>query len=177
MPNLPISLFRIAAMATLIGGLTLSAASQVHAQSAQQNTMDQTSPMLTHHESDEKMRHGQRVREEKIENRIKTLHDKLGITTAEEAKWGIIAQAMRTNEDSIGQLMKQRYDNRKTLTAIDDLQSYEAIAEAHVEGLKKMIPAFQDLYTDMSDDQKKIADEAFGRFEGHRDGTSGKKHG
>jgi len=44
---------------------------------------------------------------------------------------------------------------------VDDLQSYAAIADAHADGLKKLIPAFQALYTAMSDDQKKTADMLF----------------
>jgi Spy/CpxP family protein refolding chaperone len=163
MPNLPNSLFRIAALATLVGGLAFTGVSYA----------DTTAS----HQGDKKMQHEQKTMEQHLEQRIKTLHDKLDITPAQAAKWNDVAETMRGNEAAIGQLMKQRYENRKTMNAIDDLQSYEAIAEAHVEGLKKMIPVFQALYTDMADDQKKDADEAFGRFEGHRDGTSSKKHG
>jgi periplasmic protein CpxP/Spy len=163
MSNLPTSLFRIAALAALVGGLAFTTAS--YADTAAPNA------------GDKKMLHEQKDMEKHVEQRIKTLHDKLDITPAQEAKWNDVAQTMRSNEDAISQLMKQRYENRKTMNAIDDLQSYEAIAEAHTEGLKKMIPVFQALYADMTDDQKKDADEAFGRFEGHRDGQHGKKHG
>jgi len=39
------------------------------------------------------------------------------------------------------------------MTAVDNLQSYSAIVEAHAEGLKKFVPAFEALYTSMSDTQ------------------------
>jgi hypothetical protein len=177
MPNLPASLFRIVVMAAFVGGLGFSGASYADTPDQPQTTMDQTSPMLKLHGDGAKMRHDQKAMEQHVEQRIKTLHDKLDIAPAQEAKWADVAQTMRDNEASIDQLVKQRSENRKTMNAIDDLQSYEAIAEAHADGLKKMIPVFQTLYADMSDGQKKKADEAFGRFEGYRGGKSAKKHG
>ena len=52
-------------------------------------------------------------------------------------------------------------DKVKTMTAVDNLQSYSAIVEAHAEGLKKFVPAFEALYASMSDAQKKNADTIF----------------
>jgi len=39
--------------------------------------------------------------------------------------------------------------------------AYSAIAEAHAEGLKTFIPAFEALYASMSDAQKQNADVIF----------------
>ena len=177
MSTLPLSILRIAALATLVGGLAFIGVSYADTPEQPVSTMDQTSPALKNHDSEEKMRRHQQALDEQLDKRIKTLHDKLGVTAGQEAKWAEVAQTMRANETSIDQLAQDRYEKRKDMTAIDDLQSYEAIAEAHADGLKKMIPVFQALYADMSDDQKKEADEVFGRFEGHRDGKSAKKHG
>jgi len=105
---------------------------------------------------------------DRVEQRIKTLHDKLKITAAQESEWGDVAQAMRDNETSMSQLIEERRANAKTMSAVEDLQSYQKIAQAHADGLAKLIPAFETLYTDLSDTQKKNADEVFGRFEGHR---------
>jgi len=104
---------------------------------------------------------------EAVETRIKTLHDKLMITADQEEQWNGVAQAMRDNETSISNLIQQRHQNAENMTAIDDLQSYEAIAQAHADGLKNVISAFSTLYDNMSDDQKKNADKVFGTFEGH----------
>jgi hypothetical protein len=103
-----------------------------------------------------------------VETRIHTLHDKLGITAAQESEWSDVAQAMRSNESSMGSLIQARHTSGATMTAVDDLESYQKIAQAHADGLGKVISAFQTLYEDMSDDQKKNADEVFGKFEGHR---------
>ena len=176
MPNLSRTFVRLATVVAFAGGLALTGAAKAETPEMPRYAMDQTSTHMKH-QSGEKALHDRKKMEEHIEDRIKTLHDKLDITEAQEAKWNEVAKTMRDNEAAISELIKQRYENRKTMTAIDDLQSYEAISEAHTDGLKKMIPPFQSLYNDMTDEQKKEADEAFGRFEGHRGGKAGHKKG
>ncbi len=68
---------------------------------------------------------------------------------------------MRDNASSVHSLVEQRKAQAGQMTAVDDLKSYEAITDAHADGLKKLIPAFEQLYTSMSDDQKKTADQIF----------------
>jgi Spy/CpxP family protein refolding chaperone len=102
-----------------------------------------------------------------VEEHIKKLHDKLKITADQETQWGVVAQTMRDNESAIHALIEERHANAKSLNAVEDLESYEKIADEHADGLKKLIPAFKTLYDAMSDDQKKNADTVFGRYEGH----------
>ena len=104
---------------------------------------------------------------DRVETRIQTLHDKLGITSDQEDSWKAVADTMRDNEQSIHALIKERHENKTDMTAVDDLKSYEAIAKEHVDGLDKLIPAFETLYGSMSDAQKANADKVFGQFEGH----------
>jgi hypothetical protein len=108
-----------------------------------------------------------------IEARISSLHDKLQITAEQEETWKAVAETMRANEQTIHALIKERHAKAKTLDAIEDLESYEKIADAHAEGLKKLIPVFKNLYEEMSADQKKNADTVFGRYEGHPDRKAG----
>jgi periplasmic protein CpxP/Spy len=96
-----------------------------------------------------------------VEARIKSLHDGLQITSAQEPQWQTVADVMRENAKTTGALIEERAANGKTMTAIDDLHSYEAITEAHVAGVKKLIPAVEALYSTMSDAQKKNADAVF----------------
>ena len=49
----------------------------------------------------------------------------------------------------------------KGMTAIDDLQSYEAIVDAHAQGIKKLAIAFKPLYASMPEAQQKNADLVF----------------
>lgn len=96
-----------------------------------------------------------------VESRIKQLHRELHITPTQEAAWNNVAEVMRENAQTIEPLVHERFANGATMTAIDDLQSYSAITDAHAEGLKKFIVAFQPLYDSMSDSQKKNADALF----------------
>jgi len=152
MPNLSEYILRLAFLVTLIGGAD--------------------SLNVAHADTYEKAQSPQAMSQH-VEDRIQTLHDKLGITSTQETEWSAVAQAMRDNESAVGQLIQVRHQDPANMTAIDDLQSYENITQAHADGLKKLIVAFQTLYTDMPDHQKKIADEVFSRYEGH---TSDKKH-
>ncbi len=98
---------------------------------------------------------------DRVEARIKELHTKLNITPAQEEQWNKVAQAMRDNAKAMEPLIKARLEKASTMTAIDDLKSYSEIADAHADGLKKFIPAFEPLYAGMSDAQKKSADMLF----------------
>jgi periplasmic protein CpxP/Spy len=98
---------------------------------------------------------------ERVDSHIKNLHDRLKISAAQEQSWGAVAQVMRDNAAQMQLAIQQRQEAAKTLTAIDDLKAYQAIAEAHVQGLQKLIPAFQALYSTMPADQQKNADAVF----------------
>lgn len=130
---------------------------------------DQKPPVST------KTPRAQRSPVDRVEGRIKELHDKLHITAAQAPRWDALTQVMRDNAKSMDALLKARAQNIKTASAIDDLHSYQALADAHSDGLRKFVPAFEALYGTMSDEQKKIADDLFRahqrRFRGKRSST------
>jgi periplasmic protein CpxP/Spy len=99
--------------------------------------------------------------EMKVEKHIKELHAKLKITLAEESQWDAVAKVMHDNATQLDQVIDKREANIKTATAVDDLNAYAEIAQAHADGVKKLSEAFSPLYASMSDDQKKVADEVF----------------
>jgi periplasmic protein CpxP/Spy len=108
---------------------------------------------------------------DRVETRITELHTKLMITPEQEESWNGVAQVMRDNAKTMEELIKARTEKAGTMSAVDDLKSYAEIADAHADGLKKFIPAFEPLYASMSDAQKKNADTLF-RHHGH----GGKMH-
>lgn len=126
----------------------------------------------------EKMHHHGPMSPEKmkevVEERISTLHEKLMITPGEESAWGNVAQAMRDSEASTVSLIEQRKANASKMTAPEDLQSYQDIAQSHADGLKKVIAAFQPLYDEMPASQKANADKVFDSHE-HGGKHQGKK--
>lgn len=98
---------------------------------------------------------------DRTEAHIKKLHAELTITPAQEDLWKNVAQVMRDNEKTMDELHKLRAEKTTSMTAVDDIKSYAAIAEAHADGLKKFVSAFEALYASMSDEQKKNADKIF----------------
>jgi protein CpxP len=96
-----------------------------------------------------------------VEKHITELHASLKITKAEEPQWNEVAETMRENVKNLDRAIDKRDANVASATAIDDLNSYAEIAQAHANGVKKLANAFSGLYAVMSDDQKKEADEVF----------------
>jgi periplasmic protein CpxP/Spy len=96
-----------------------------------------------------------------VEAHIRDLHKKFKITDAQKSQWDALAQVMRNNAQKMADLEKQRAADAKTMTAVDVVKSYSEVIDAHEDGMKKFIPAFEDPYNSMSDAQKKIADSLF----------------
>jgi protein CpxP len=93
-----------------------------------------------------------------VEKHIADLHAKLKITAAEESQWGDVAKTMRDNANEIEEAIDKREVHG---TAIDDLNAYGEVVQAHADGIKKLAKVFAPLYASMSDDQKKLTDEEF----------------
>ncbi len=96
-----------------------------------------------------------------VDGLIAHLHGQFQITPAQEDLFQKLATVMREDAATMRTLAQKRAEGAKTMTAVDDLKSYAEISEAHAEGAKKMIPAFQALYDSMSEAQKKAADAEF----------------
>jgi protein CpxP len=109
-------------------------------------------------------------RDEAVEHHIADLHAKLKITAAEESQWKEVADTMRDNAKTMDKAIDKHDASVASTTAIDELNGYADIAQAHATGVKKLAKSFSGLYSMMSDDQKKEADEIFS----HR-GHEGKK--
>ena len=113
--------------------------------------------------------------EERVERRIAELRAQLQITPAEQQQWDQFAQVMRDNAREMDQIFVQRAQQYQSMNAVQNMQSYEHLAEAHAQQLQKLVSAFEKLYNSMSDQQKQIADRVFresaarhvGRARGH----------
>jgi len=104
--------------------------------------------------------------------RIVKMHKSLKITPAQEELWNALADVMRENAENLDALTKARADKNIPMNAVEDLKSYSQILDAHAEGMKKFITAFEGLYAIMSDEQKKNADVL---FKTHRHGKFKRK--
>ena len=119
---------------------------------------------------------GKAGHERNVEDRIAYLHSQLKITSAQESQWNAFADVMRNNGQTMGQLFQQRRA-ATNVSALDDMKQYATIAQAHADGMKKLVDAFDPLYNSFSPEQKKLADVTFhqpGGVEGHARHGKGK---
>src|SRR5271166_841059 len=73
----------------------------------------------------------------RIESRIKDMHAKLKITAAEEDQWAKVADVMRDNARKMDEMNTARLANANAMNAVDDLNSYGEIVDAHASEIKK----------------------------------------
>src|SRR5580692_5450675 len=80
-----------------------------------------------------------------VEARITQLHRQLKITKDQESDWNALAQDMRDNAHDMTTLIDERNGAAKSkpMNAVDNLKNYEKIADAHADGLKKIVPDFE----------------------------------
>jgi len=98
-----------------------------------------------------------------VGTRLQPLHDRLGITPAQEELWRPVVAAMQEGARLTSAAMQGRRDMAQPMTALDDILSYEAVAAAHASGLKTLAAAFTPLYAAMPPAQQKAADTVFGQ--------------
>jgi hypothetical protein len=98
--------------------------------------------------------------QQKLDAHIKSLHDELQITKAEEADWAQFAAVMRANADDMNQAFQARA-SVGTMTAPQNMQSYAQLAQVHADGMQKLSAAFQTLYATFPAPQKQRADAVF----------------
>lgn len=99
--------------------------------------------------------------EQRVEAYIRQLHAQLRITAAEQPQWDSYVAVMRENARDIDAEIAQRMQQFPTMNAPQNLQSYEKLAEAHAQRLQKLVPAFENLYNAMPDQQKQLTDQVF----------------
>jgi protein CpxP len=117
------------------------------------------------------MAKGDQKRDARVEQQIKDLHAKLKISAAEESQWATVAKTMRESAKELDAAIDKREASHNTATAVDDLNAYGEVAQAHADAVKKLASAFAPLYASMADDQKRTADDVFA----HRKNVSAKK--
>lgn len=98
---------------------------------------------------------------QRVEHQIEQMRRTLKITPQQEPQWQALAKVMRENAANMEALFKQRAAHFDQMTALESLQSYERIAEAHVTNMQRLIPAFSAVYQSLSPEQRKAADNAF----------------
>jgi len=115
------------------------------------------------------------VARDRVERRIVALRTRLKITPAETPAFDEFAGVMRDNAGHMDSLQQQRHATLASGNAVDDMKSYQSMAQAHVDDLNRLVPAFEKLYDTLSPEQKKLADQSFHDFQGRA--HEGPRHG
>ena len=94
-----------------------------------------------------------------VEGRLAFLKTELKITDAQLPLWNAVADAMRANAKTMGDMAGGMMGGSQTATLPDKLAMREKMMTAHLEALRKLKAAVAPLYAALSDEQKKTADE------------------
>ncbi len=101
---------------------------------------------------------------QRVDRRIADLHAKLHITAAEESQWRQFADVMRDNVRQMARKLAEREQKFRSMNAVGNMQSYAGIAEQHAKNMEHLVPAFQNLYNALSDQQKRMADQLWRNY-------------
>jgi periplasmic protein CpxP/Spy len=157
---MPIPFARSAAIAALLGATMLS----TPLIAARAGTVTNGAFQMAQAAAPQRLAAGEAIQTkgETVEQRITDLHAALKITPEQEKQWNDVAQAMRENATAMDTLVaSSRTTAPQSMTAVEDLKTYQKFAQAHVDGLKNLISSFGTLYDAMPDAQKKVADQVF----------------
>ena len=94
-----------------------------------------------------------------VEGRLAFLKTELKITDAQLPLWNAVADAMRANAKTMGDMAGGMMGGSQTATLPDKLAMREKMMTAHLEALRKFKATADPLYAALSDEQKKTADE------------------
>jgi hypothetical protein len=94
-----------------------------------------------------------------VEGRIAFLKTELRITDAQQPLWNAVADAMRADAASIGNMSDGMMGIWRPAPLLESLASLEEKMTAQLEAVRRIKAAVDPLYVALSDDQKKTADE------------------
>jgi hypothetical protein len=103
---------------------------------------------------------------------IAELRARLHITPRQSQQWDQFAQVVRDDAKALDDLYWQRASQLGSMSAVQNLRSWERIEEARLQQMQNLLPAFQTLYDALSDQQKVEAD----RYFQHRSARAGPHH-
>ena len=103
---------------------------------------------------------------DRVEGRIAFLRTELKVTDAQSAAWAAFADALRANARKLNEARAAMQRDPAVPMLMQRLDQHERWYTARLEGAKAARGAFAQLYTVLSDEQKKTADELVWRHFG-----------
>ena len=99
--------------------------------------------------------------EQMAQNRLAMLKDELRITPAQEGAWNRFAELSLQNAAQMDQMFRHRGDQVSNMNAVENLQTFAQIQMRQARDFERLVPAFRQLYGELSPQQQQAADEAF----------------
>jgi periplasmic protein CpxP/Spy len=97
-----------------------------------------------------------------IDGRIAFLKAQLKITPAQEEQWQKVEAAMRDNAKALDQAITTVRQNRGDKNAVERLEMREQFTKVRAENTGRLLTAFKPLYSSLSAEQQKMADQLIG---------------
>jgi hypothetical protein len=103
---------------------------------------------------------------ERIDRRLAFLHQRLGITPAQEAAWTEFATELRNTATAVQRDRGMRGAERGPMSAVQRLELRQRMLEKRSADLDRELHALRPLYASFSDEQKRVADQLLVRTPG-----------
>ena len=97
----------------------------------------------------------------RVDQRIQAMRTALDVTPNEEAAFNHFAHVMRENATAMDNLLHQRMSDVRSMNALENMRSYEQLANQHAEDVRRLTAAFETFYDKLSPEQKQQADQMF----------------
>ncbi len=111
----------------------------------------------------------------RVDGRVAYLKSALKITPDQQPAFDKYAQTIRDNAAQMHKSFEDMRGNRgKTVSAIDRVELRSKMAQLHAQQEQRYLDAFRPLYSSLSADQKKVADDLSTPH--HRHGRGGDHH-
>ncbi len=97
-----------------------------------------------------------------VAGRLAYLKSELNITNAQAEAWDGYADAVNGRVETMRGMRESMMTAMQNGSAVERMEARVSGMEAMVEAMKAVNPAIKTLYTDLTDDQKKVADQLIG---------------
>ncbi|MGC9269380.1 Spy/CpxP family protein refolding chaperone [Acidiphilium sp.] len=96
-----------------------------------------------------------------VDANLATLKKSIGVTASEEASWQGFTQVSRSNALNLAALYQARAKTLATMNAVQNMESYAAIAARNADDMNALSAAFHTLYAKLTPAQQKKIDAVF----------------
>jgi len=103
--------------------------------------------------------------EERTEQRIADLQAQLLITVEQQKAFDDLAAVMRENSKVARANWEKWYKEAGKLNAVDSLKAHASMSDVRAKSMERLVAVFDTLYKQLSDEQKKVADDVFSRHQ------------